>query len=526
MEGVEDELPGDQPFVEDPKDPEDPESTTTTTEPTKITESATISSSSSAATSSQHSTSSAATSSQSSTSSAAPATTDLVVYPADGTDITTNTGFRSDAYKMVDVSTVYESLMDADDVVPETTLFWDLTMTAAQIQNLSSKYKPLGVSLMHPAHLQNFTNSMQFYFQILENDTGSSNDTGNLLAAREPSWLDESDEDIEGLHARWGNDTIEARDSLSYILLPETGDPDPSVAIISQQPIDAKKTGPRHPIDQLNKYACNAQQGEGATVYILDRQFKYIRGAMGMSELLAVGPKSTLESERLLTHCQEFPNIASYRNLYPKYRGDVTGGDWGHPIQVASKVVSKTLGACQKVDIVFVGLPRITYEPVNMNSNRAARELWPIMEDAFKKIRDDIKGTILGKNRRGKAFINVSFGFDEVEWPVDQKMIQSMKAAVDAVTKEDALVVLAAPYGLIHGAAGYPSLLGASNPRVVVVGATDINGIVWNSVTPAPYININAVGRLTKVIGRLQNWEIGQQDVSGTSFSKASPLKR
>ena len=229
----------------------------------------------------------------------------------------------------------------------------------------------------------------------------------------------------------------------------------------------------------------------------------------------------------MLTQCQEFPNIASYRNLYPKYRRDgVEVGDWNHAIQVASKIVSKTLGACQKVNVVFVGLPQITYTPVNTNSNRAARELWPIMEDAFSKIRKDIKSKTNGKNKRGKAFINVSFGFDRVEWPVAQKMIRSMKAAVDAVTKEDALVILAAPYSINHDvAAGYPSLLGASNQRVVVVGATDIKGVVWNDVIPAPYIKINAVGSRTKVIGRLQNREFGQRDVSGTSFSKFSPLK-
>ena len=135
---------------------------------------------------------------------------------------------------------------------------------------------------------------MQFYFQILEIDTGSSNDTGDLLAAREPSWLDEFDEDTKEPHARRANATIEARDSPPYILLPETGDADPSLAIISQQPIDAAKTGPRHPIEQLSKYACNAQQGEGATVYILDRQFKYTKGMIETSRLLAVGSKLSL----------------------------------------------------------------------------------------------------------------------------------------------------------------------------------------------------------------------------------------
>ena len=89
------------------------------------------------------------------------------------------------------------------------------------------------------------------------------------------------------LYAKRGNTSIEARAPTFYTdftLLPVSGDADPSLAIISQQPNDAK-TGPRHPIGNLGKYACDPKQGEGVTLYIVDSQFQYLSG---MDQLQAV----------------------------------------------------------------------------------------------------------------------------------------------------------------------------------------------------------------------------------------------
>ena len=199
---------------------------------------------------------------------------------------------------------------------------------------------------------------------------------------------------------------------------------------------------------------------------------------------------------------------------------------WDHPIKVASKIVSKSLGACQRInDVVFVNLPKKLYEPKNpyaLSINRAGPEMFAAMVDAFKRVRDDIKG--FRNNKRGKAFINVSYGFDGVELGVTSKMIQSMTAAVQGVTEQDALVFVAAPYSLGENQKiGYPSLLGKENPRVVVVGMTDVNGNPNRKVPSAPFIKINAVGSWTNVTGRLQSDpnKVGQMVVTGTSFSKS-----
>lgn len=207
--------------------------------------------------------------------------TTVVIDPKNGDDTKTNGRLRSSLYDLVGQSAVYESF--EDDVDQETvdgsleipksfentlTLFWLTNLTAAQLQNLSS-YKDVGVSLNHHiVEFQRLANTMKFYFQSL-----GTYETENSLAACEPSLLGNLEEASDKRHEKMVNSSIAARALPFYItddsLFPNKGDADPSLAIISQQPNEAR-TVPRYPIGDLNKYAYNVNQRDGTTVYIID----------------------------------------------------------------------------------------------------------------------------------------------------------------------------------------------------------------------------------------------------------------
>ena len=128
---------------------------------------------------------------------------------------------------------------------------------------------------------------MKFYFQSL-----GTSEAERSLAAREPSWLGDLEEASDKRHGKRVVSSIAARALPFYItddsLFPDSGDADPSVAIISQQP-NQERTAPRYPIGDLNKYAYNVNQGEGTTVYIIDPYQGY-NPAPSWSRLKTVRP--------------------------------------------------------------------------------------------------------------------------------------------------------------------------------------------------------------------------------------------
>ena len=179
---------------------------------------------------------------------------------------------------------------------------------------------------------------------------------------------------------------------------------------------------------------------------------------------------------------------------------------------VASKIVSKSFGSCKMVNIVWLGLPRSSQnrqqQPVDPRS-------WPAMIDALQKVRRDIKDNKL----QGKAYVNISFGFQDAKFSMTDSMIISMADAVKGVTKLDALVIMAA------GNDGrpiwsYPQALGEINPRVMVTGAVDIVGNLWTETSTANFVKINAVGKNTQVIASDAGSLYRPISASGTSFSK------
>lgn len=182
-----------------------------------------------------------------------------------------------------------------------------------------------------------------------------------------------------------------------------------------------------------------------------------------------------------------------------------------HAIRVASKIVSKSFGSCKIVNIVWLG--------IYFGVNEVAPQMWPSLIDALEKIRKDIKK----KDLQGKAYINFSGGFAKATWPVTDKMIKSMTKAVNGVTELDALLILAAGnYG--KPITAYPQLLGNTNPRVVVVGASKIDGSAWEDSDTASWVKVYADGGRTHVIGATGSdvWDgkWGPSYSSGTSFSK------
>lgn len=189
---------------------------------------------------------------------------------------------------------------------------------------------------------------------------------------------------------------------------------------------------------------------------------------------------------------------------------DPSGGKT-HSVMVASKVASKSFGSCKMVNIVWLGLP----DKDQNSRNPVDPRRWPAMVDALQKIRRDIKDNKL----QGKAYINISGGFQNANFPMTNSMMVSMTEAIKGVTKLDALVILAA------GNDGrpiwsYPQILGQTNPRVVVAGAVDIAGNLWTETSTADFVKLNAVGSNTQVIGSNLGSPYGPFSVSGTSFSK------
>lgn len=174
---------------------------------------------------------------------------------------------------------------------------------------------------------------------------------------------------------------------------------------------------------------------------------------------------------------------------------------------MASKIVSKSFGSCKMVNIVWLGLP---YTPDTVDPR-----MWPAMIDALQKIRKDIKANKL----QGKAYINISNGFEDARWTKTDKMMISMNEAVIGVTKLDALVVMAAGNNG-QPIFAYPQTLGSINNRVVVIGAVDSAGNPWTDQSTADFVKISAAGNNTAVIRTNQGGSLGPITVSGTSFSK------
>lgn len=115
----------------------------------------------------------------------------------------------------------------------------------------------------------------KFYFQNLE-----LSDTEEAL----PTQVDEADDFKRSLFEEWGNASIEARALITFYT---TGydlqrEADPSLAILSQQP-DNAKTGPREPLSDLDKYAYNVNQGAGTTIYIIDKPMTKLSGLLEVS---------------------------------------------------------------------------------------------------------------------------------------------------------------------------------------------------------------------------------------------------
>lgn len=154
-----------------------------------------------------------------------------------------------------------------------------------------------------------------------------------------------------------------------------------------------------------------------------------------------------------------------------------------------------------------------------------APQMWPSLIDALEKIRKDIKNQNL--KGKGKAYVNFSGGFAKAPWPISKNIIKSMTKAINGVTEYDALVILAAGNSgepIISNPKSYPQLLGETNPRVVVVGASNIDGSAWARSDTATWIKLFANGVSTSVIGATgsdvwaSTW--GKSSSSGTSVSK------
>ena len=172
---------------------------------------------------------------------------------------------------------------------------------------------------------------------------------------------------------------------------------------------------------------------------------------------------------------------------------------------VATKIVSKRFGSCKMVNIVWLGLPTNPQDP----DEKVDPAAWPAMIDALGKVRKDI----VDNDLKGKAYINISFGFQEARFHVSKEMEKSMDAAINGVTNVDALVIMAA------GNDGkpinsYPQMLGQSNKRVVVIGSVDDFGNLIPTTSTAIWVKIHAVGiyRSALPFGPSADW--------GTSFSK------
>lgn len=161
------------------------------------------------------------------------------------------------------------------------------------------------------------------------------------------------------------------------------------------------------------------------------------------------------------------------------------------------------------VNIVWLGLPTSSWQ------TGIDPRAWPAMVDALQKIRKDIKD----KRLQGKAYVNISYGFQLATFPVTHYMRTSMIEAVKGVTGVDALVIMAA------GNDGkpilsYPQALGQINKRVVVTGAVDDMGNLWTGTSTANWVKINAAGDKTLVIGSNLGQPFGPIEQSGTSFSE------
>lgn len=126
---------------------------------------------------------------------------------------------------------------------------------------------------------------------------------------------------------------------------------------------------------------------------------------------------------------------------------------------------------------------------------------WANTIDALKRVRDHVKKKdkpLFGKGRQGKAYVSMSF--DILEAPQNENQINSLKEAANGVTKLDALIIIAAGNGggpIVQ----WPALLGQTNKRVVVVGGTWIDGSPTSFSNTASWVNINAVGVNSAVIG-------------------------
>lgn len=69
---------------------------------------------------------------------------------------------------------------------------------------------------------------------------------------------------------------------------------DPSLALLSQQPVDAERIGPQKPLSDLEQYVYYVNQGAGTTFYIIESLV--IDGATFRQRLRDVSPSLCLTS--------------------------------------------------------------------------------------------------------------------------------------------------------------------------------------------------------------------------------------
>ena len=194
---------------------------------------------------------------------------------------------------------------------------------------------------------------------------------------------------------------------------------------------------------------------------------------------------------------------------------------WPHPVAVASKIVSTSLGSCKGVDIVWLGLPYI-----GDGKSDPIPDKWPGMVDALKCVSKDVK-----KNKlQGKAYVVMPTGFLGPKgsvFVVTKKMIKSLEEAVKKVRDLDVLLIMSAGNSLSEESdeslsiTTYPQLLGKTDARVVVVGGVSTDGKAWKDSLTAPWVKINAVSKATNTISEIKggnHW--GRVARDGTSFSE------
>ncbi len=119
-----------------------------------------------------------------------------------------------------------------------------------------------------------------------------------------------------------------------------------------------------------------------------------------------------------------------------------------HAVKVASRIVSKSFGSCQKVNIVSLRLPQT---PRSVDPRR-----WPSSVDALQKIRKENQREPTSRH----SYINILGKLEDATWPVTDK---TLTEAIDPVMQLDALLIMVAGNKGISNTT-YPQILGQTRP--------------------------------------------------------------